>query len=73
MVEETTASKRKGKIICQDGDLDFEDPAVEDGFADLKAAIMTGRTDIVRIILSAAQSCKLPQTESNFLLISISI
>ena len=56
--EETSKSKRKGVIVCQDGELDLQDPAIEDGFADLKAAIMTGRTDILRVILSAAQTCK---------------
>ncbi len=58
MAEETPPSKSRGKIVCQDGELEFDDPTVEDGFADMKAAILTGRTDIVRIILSAAQSCK---------------
>ena len=51
-------SRQKGTIICQNGEIDLEDPAIEEGFADMKAAIMTGRTDILRILLSAAQSCK---------------
>ena len=58
MSESTKKSKQKGTIICQDGEIDLEDSAVEEGFADMKAAILTGRTDIVRILLSAAQSCR---------------
>ena len=58
MAGNSSNTKRKGTIVCQDGEIDLEDPAVEEGFADMKAAIMTGRTDILRILLSAAQSCK---------------
>jgi len=56
MSDSKKKSKQKGTIICQDGEIDLEDSAVEEGFADMKAAILTGRTDIVRILLSAAQS-----------------
>lgn len=35
-----------------------DDPVILDAFADIKNAIMAKRTDIVRQILSAAQSCK---------------
>ena len=58
MADLTNKAKQKGAIICQDGELDMNDPAIEEGFADMKAAILTGRTDILRILLSAAQSCK---------------
>eukprot|EP00795_Rhopilema_esculentum_P002930 gene2930-1175_t len=56
MAEKTNNMKRKGVILYQDGELDLEDPAIEEGFDDLKAAVMTGRTDILRILLSAAQA-----------------
>lgn len=36
-----------------------EDPVILDAFSDMKNAILAKRTDIVRQILSAAQSCKL--------------
>ena len=58
MAAQKNKSKQKGAIICQDGEIDLEDPAIEEGFADMKAAILTGRTDILRILLSAAQSCE---------------
>ena len=58
MAEKASNMKRKGVILYQDGELDLEDPAIEEGFDDLKAAVMTGRTDILRILLSAAQACK---------------
>ena len=34
-----------------------DDPVILDAFSDVKAAILSQRTDIVRQILSAAQSC----------------
>ena len=51
--------KAKGTIVADDEEFAIDDHVVLEGFDDIKSAILTGRTDIVRRILSVAQSCKL--------------
>lgn len=49
--EKIEAAEEQEEYIC-------DDPVILDAFSDLKTAILAKRTDIVRQILSAAQSCK---------------